>query len=133
MWNLEAYNNGWGLLWWKEWFSDYLESEISAFEEIIKIERKKPVNKNLSVKDFNSKIWIIRETERIQIDINSIYSNLKNVALQKDISTETLINRMLKMHLSLSEGINILNKSCEISVKVCNSQKTWLWYCGQCY
>jgi hypothetical protein len=132
MWNLEAYNNGWGLLWWKKWFSNYLESEISAFEEIIKIERKKPVNKNLSVKDFSSKIWNIRESEKIKIEINSKYLILKKLALQDDNINKTLINRMIKMHLNISEWINTLHKTCEISVKVCNEQKQWLWYCKKC-
>ena len=133
MWNLDAYNKNWEILWGKDWFLNSLQSQINGFEEIIKIERKKSVNRNLSVKDFDSKIWNIRESEKIKIEINSKYLILKKLAEQDDNTNKTLINRMIKMHLNISEWINTLNKSCEISVKVCREQKKWEWDCGQCY
>jgi hypothetical protein len=40
---------------------------------------------------------------------------------------------MVKMHLNISEWINIFNKTCEISVKVCNEQVKDKWDCGKCY
>lgn len=133
LWNLDAYNTNWTLLWWKQWFLNSIKDQINEFEETLKIEKSRMVKLWwISAKDFESKVWIVRESEKVKIDINSTYSKLKELSLQDDITNDTLANRMIKMHLNLSEAINRLNKTCKVSIKVCNSQKKWEWDCGKC-
>ncbi len=138
MWNLEAYNNSWTLLGWKYWFLNSIKEQINEFNETIKLDF---LTSNSdwwtkwykSTKDILDKIWKINEEEDVLISINSEYQKLKEISLNDDNSDDTLINRMINIHLRLTEWINIMNKSCEVSVKVCNSQKRWEWDCGQCY
>lgn len=140
--NLDAYNNSedgeFPFLWWEQWFFNSLKIQIDEFEETL--EKKfpwykswEPTSNIVSVKNISNEITKLKEIKRTEIDINSQYNKLKSLALTEDTSNDIFINRMIDAHLSISEMINSLNKTCKISLKVCNSQKKWEWDCGECY
>ena len=135
MWNLEAYNKNWSLLWWEEWFFNSLKKQADELDQVVK-ELEKKVDRSLdtyiSVKDFDSKTLIIKKTEDIKISINSIYAILKEASLENDETVWNLKGQMEKMHINLSQWINSLVDTCQISVKVCESQKKWLTPCWKC-
>ncbi len=134
MGNLEAYNENWELLWAKQWFLDSIQEQINEFEKTLE-EQREAIAKKWWIKaaEFEKKVWVVKSAQQIKIDINSNYIKLKELSLKDDKANDTLTNRMIKMHLNLSEGINTLTKTCKISVKVCQSQKKGQWDCGKCY
>lgn len=133
LWNLEAYNNNWIILWWKYWFRNSLLEEIDWFQEVIDKEFKKKWATYISSNIISDNDINLNLTEDVSIHIDSIYGQLKNLTYYSNKEEDDLINRIIDIHLYLSDGINTLNKTCEISVKTCNEQKSWEWNCGQCY
>jgi hypothetical protein len=137
LWNLDYYNKNWNRKWLKDQYQSYINlvgDESREFNETIKgLQKQISENKWISAKDFESKLLSIRWTEQVKISINLLYGKLKESSLQDDNINETLINRMVKMHINISEWINTLNKTCKVSVRVCNSQKKGQWDCGKCY
>ena len=140
--NLEAYNNSksweFPFIQWKQWFFNSLQLQINEFEEAL--ENKFPWYKNwtaeskeIAAKDIPKEIRKLKTTQEIYIDINSQYNKLKWLTIIEDTNADQLLNRMIDVHISLSEMINTTNKTCAISVSVCNSQKRWEWDCGQCF
>ena len=132
--NLDAYNKNWVLLEWEYWFLNSLREQIESFEETIKIDFPEYTTDIVkSSSEFAKKVVKIKNQEKHLITINSEYRSLKNIWIDDDISDNILIDRMIKMHLHISDMINTLNKTCPIAVKVCNSQKIWQWDCWQCF
>ncbi len=135
--NLEAYNKSlpWEIriMQAEEWFLNSLKNQINAFDEMIKIKFPEWEQNAQSVRNISRQVNLLKRNQSIKIDINTQYQRLKYLALQKDHSSEILVNRIIKMNLRLSEAINRLNRTCKISVKVCNSQKKWQWNCGECF
>ena len=136
--NLDAYNKDWTILGWKYGALNSLKEQVTAFEEAIRIEFPEYEsgwvwNTNKSSKIIMDKIWKIKTQEKKILTINYEYSKLKEISFSDDKSDTILIDRMIDIHLSISDMVNTLNKTCEIAVKVCNSQKRWQWDCGQCY
>ncbi len=122
----------------KQWFFDSIQLHINYFDEAI--EKKFPWYKkwnpsweNISTQDIESEINKLKKNQKKEINLNSQYSKLRSLSVKENTSNDILINKMINIHISISEMINTLNKTCEISVKVCNSQKRWQWDCGQCY
>ena len=131
--NNETYNSDWTLLSWDFWFLNSIKNQINAFDETIKSQFPDlSSDTHKATKEILNKIWKVRDEEKEILTINSEYLNLKNISLNDDISNDTYINRLINIHLSLSEIINTLNKTCEIALIVCNSQKKWEWDCWSC-
>jgi hypothetical protein len=65
--------------------------------------KKEPSLRKISVRDFNSKVLNTEKTDRIKIEIISKYKLLKESAKKDDDISDTLVNRMVKMHLNISE------------------------------
>jgi hypothetical protein len=65
--------------------------------------KKEPSFRKISARDFNSKILSTKKTEKIKIEITSKYKLLKESAKKDDNISDTLVNRMVKMHLNISE------------------------------
>ena len=61
-----------------------------------------------------------------------MYSKLKSTWAQSEINWNNLETRIINIHTNLSDVINTLEKTCKISVEICNSQATWLWSCWDC-
>ena len=135
MWNLEAYNKNGSILWWEEWFLNSLKKQADELNQVLE-EMNKKIDRSwktsISVKDFDSKTFVIKKTEDIKISINSIYGILKEASLENDETVWNLKGQMEKMHVNLSQWINSLVDTCQISVKVCESQKKWLTPCWKC-
>jgi len=140
--NLDAYNNSksweFPFLKWKQWFFNSLQLEIDEFEEALEnkfpwYKNWNPESKAIAAKDIPAEIKKLKKIENDNIDINSVYNKLKSLSITENIANDQLINRMIDIHVSISKMINTTNKTCAISVKVCNSQKRWQWNCGQCY
>lgn len=134
MWNLDEYNKNWQIIAWEDWFINSLQSQIDEFEESLKLTENSDnfAEKWISSIDFQKKIWKFKDIERNKIEINSEYNRLKKISFKDDTENDILINRIIEMHLNISAWINTLNKTCEISVKICNQQKKWEWNCWKC-
>jgi len=136
MWNLEAYNNSWTwkitLLWWKKWFINSIQKQVDDFKETIDYQFKKENKEVIPFNYVSFKKENLKNDEEILNWVNSLYKQLKNLSLEDNNEEDILIDRIINMHLSLSESINTLNKTCKVSIKTCNEQKRWEWDCGQC-
>lgn len=136
MWNLDAYNNSWTwkitLLWWKKWFQNSIQKQVDDFKETIKYQFKKENKKVIPFDYVSFKKENLKNDEEILNWVNSLYKQLKNLSLEDNNEEDILIDRIINIHLSLSESINTLNKTCKVSIKTCNEQKSWEWDCGQC-
>ena len=138
IWNLEAFNSSWTILWWKAWFFNSMQLQLNDFEEALEkkfpwYKKWNPQNNIIPTASIEKEITKLKNIKKTEINIFSDYEKLKNLALEENTNNDILLNRMIDMHLSISRMINILNKTCPIAVKVCNDQKRWLWDCGQCY
>jgi len=96
-------------------------------KEAKEVDHQEPITK--IDKEYES---IITEHE-IKMAINEEYIKLKDISMQEDIEDDTLIDRLINMHINLSQSINTAKKTCRISKKVCDSQLTWVWDCWTCY
>jgi len=126
--NRVNFNISWS---WKD-FLNTLSTQVNTFKETVNKEYKEKKTKYLSVTDFSSKKENLKSTEEIIISINSRYGQLKEMALEKNEDDEILVNKVIKLHLNISESINILKKTCKIALKTCNQQKRWEWDCWTC-
>ena len=133
--NLDKYNSEWLSL-----NNNFLSNTISSTYKKIENELgkwKKEIvwdffNKkenDVSINDLtdatdNSKISI-----SIKERITAIYENEVPFAAIWDDTTENLRAKIIETHFSLDNSINTLEKTIEISKKVCNSQGWW-WNCN---
>ena len=69
------------------------------------------------------------KSKQIQKDISELYNEELPYAAAWDISTEKLREKIIETHMSLDDSINVLEKTIEISQKVCNSQDQKRWKC----
>ena len=108
---------------WLEWWND---RERELFENYA---RK---SKDVSITEINKNLSNSIETTKTRQDIKEMYSKLKSTWAQSEINWNNLETRIINIHTNLSDVINTLEKTCKISVEICNSQATWLWSCWDC-
>lgn len=72
----------------------------------------------------------ITSASLIMQEIDSNYEKQVPFLSAQDTTSEKLFNRLITMHVDLSEAINILDKTIKISEKVCNDQDQWNWKCS---
>jgi len=139
--NLDAYNNSknWDFpfMQWKQGFFNSLQLQLDEFDQALENSFPWYLNWNpssniIATKDISNEIKKLKKIKLKTININSEYNRLKSLSITEEINADKLLNKMIDMHISISTMINLLNKTCPISVKVCNSQKRWQWSCGQC-
>ncbi len=133
--NLEAYNS--------EWFSLNNNFIENSYNSTLKKTKKdwelwkkqniwdtipkwtKQINTAL-IKNVTSNAKI---TQNIQSQITTLYVNEIPFAAAWDIHTESLRSKIINSHLNLQDSINVLEKTIEVSQKVCRSQ-WWWWKCN---
>lgn len=132
MWNLEAFNSSWVILWWKHGILNSMKMQIDEFQKTIDIEFKENNKKSIPISYLSTKSENLKNNEEILVSIRALYNESKTYSKVDNKTEDKLINRIIDMHISLSQSINTLNKTCDISVKTCNSQKAWQWDCWNC-
>ena len=73
--------------------------------------------------------WEISRTQTISETIWDIYNSQIPYSLIQDTQSEEILLRMIRMHIRLSESINLLEKFRPRSERVCDRQWTWMWQC----
>ncbi len=134
MWNLNRYNGGW--LTSSNPLSNtagnalaQVENTADSFSEIL----------NQKLSSWQDSIPFIELTRvdtqaqnSIDIDssIASMYEKQLPFSYAQDVWTQQLQARIIKMHFSLTQSINILSKLVPQSEKLCNKQGVWMWNCS---
>lgn len=89
-------------------------------------------NKNIDIKYITKWITNSENTIRIKELIDSQYATLANPASESEYNISSLLSRMAKIHIEISNSIDTLNETCEDALKVCKEQAVWLGNCGTC-
>ncbi len=72
----------------------------------------------------------IERTQTISQTIQGLYESQIPYSLVQDTQSEEIMLRMIRMHVRLSESINLLEKFVPKAEKVCDRQGTWMWQCN---
>ncbi len=115
-------------------FLNSISQQLDSFQKAIKQDSQEiSERKETIARLINTKRKIDKSVNTAVININTYYTQLKELSQRENKSSDILLWRMVKMHLNIANSINLLNKSCKKAVNVCNSQKRWMWDCWECY
>lgn len=109
----------------KNSFQELKDETISDFWNNYDEKNKNVIN-SLNAKD-NSDL-----AKKIKSRIDKIYIENKNYTALYESNNSELRNRLINIHIELSNSINILNETCKMAVKICNQQDSWNWDCWNC-
>ena len=73
--------------------------------------------------------WEISRTQTISDTISDMYNSQIPYSLIQDTQSEETLLRMIRMHVRLSESINLLERFRPRSERVCDRQWTGMWQC----
>jgi hypothetical protein len=111
----------------KDWFNE-------ATKNLLDWEDTKEINNEASV--WISKLLNSTQktniTESIKKNIDLIYREHIEYASIESYSTVKLQADVIKMHDKIKNSSEILRRTCELAVKVCNDQWKWKWNCWSC-
>lgn len=142
--NLEKYNKEW----WFSFDNNFLKNSFEQTKKKFKNEFQR-IKEEVSA-DFIENYSKISNWENLQINnltkVQDNSNNIKNIekkireAYNKNLelfamwenSWDNLRNRLINTHIEISNSIKILEKTCKISVKICNDQDSWNWDCWDC-
>lgn len=72
----------------------------------------------------------IERTQTIAQTIQEVYDSQLPYSLIQDTQSEEVLLRMIRMHIRLSESINLLERFVPRSERVCDRQGTGMWQCA---
>ena len=94
-------------------------------------------DKESNNKDSTISTWFIKLTsdnsevsKKIKERITTLYESEIPFAAVWDINTENLRAKIINSHINLEKSINTLEKTIEVSRKVCKSQDGSKWDCN---
>lgn len=137
---LDRYNIEW-------WFSENNNFIVNTFNNTrIKLEKKLKEFKEEVIWDFFEKKWEeninitnILDAQKNSINTNEIKESIDRVYLEmmslewiSEMNTTNVRNRIINVHIDLSNSINTLELTCPKAVQVCNEQDHWRWNCWKC-
>lgn len=97
-------------------------------------ENTQQINKEASV--WINKLLNVTQKEQITTNIQKrldiVYRRHIEYASIESFSTVKLQSLIIQMHQKVKSSWDILRKSCELAVRVCNEQWKWKWNCGSC-
>ena len=71
----------------------------------------------------------ISRTQTISETISDLYNSQIPYSLIQDTQSEEVLLRMIRIHIRLSESIDILERFLPRSERMCDRQWTWMWQC----
>lgn len=130
--NLEKYGSG-GLSSSNALFNskNYAQSQVknsrdTFWESVLEVFQEQEKTPFLEVTRVDSQL---QDTESLSQSIASIYEEQLPFSLTQDTAAQQLQARLIRMHFSLVNSINILSKQVPQTEKLCDKQGTWLWKC----
>lgn len=110
-----------------------LEKKLREFkEEVIWDFFTKNKNSDINVNTSISAQKNSTNTNKIKENIDKMYLELLNFEWISELSTANLRNKLINVHIDLSNSINTLEESCPKAVAICNQQNSWKWVCWKC-
>ena len=142
--NLEEFNT------WKHWLKNNFitksfwqiydawvkiwDSFSQAIDWLLDEEDTQEINKNATM-GINKLLNADEKTEisnNIKKRLDVLYRSHIEYASIESYSTLKLQSDIIKMHNKISNSSDVLTKTCELAVKVCNDQWYWKWNCWSC-
>lgn len=110
-----------------------LEKKLRKFkEEVIGDFFDKKNTETINVKNILDAQSNSTNTNDIKEKIDSVYLEMLNLEWMSEMNTSNLRNRIINVHIDISNSINTLELTCPKAVKVCNEQDYWRWNCWKC-
>ena len=135
--NLKKFN------WWG-WFSENnnflkntfdnvtksVSSQFNAFSDTIS-DAFKDGKKETSIQSINNTKDDKQQTNEIEKKLAKTFQDQFQFISIDDVGTEKVRAKIINMHTSLSQSSKKLEKTSQISEKVCNDQDRWNWICNK--
>ena len=138
-WNLEKYN-------WKSWVTwpEYLTRSFETIKQRVKeqvdefdnavlqstsSDSSSDSSDMISIKDFDNTIDKNSVSNDIWKNVAEVFEKSIPSASLQDTWSEKIMQKIIDMHISLSQAIDTLEKIAVLSRKVCNEQDSWNWNC----
>jgi len=134
--NLEKYN-----AWWITEENNFLANTFKSIWDKIEDSLKK-WQKELFWDNYMKDKWSTtineiqvvtdnsKKSKEIKERIAELYEKEIPFASIEDSTTQNLRTKIIKTHISLDSSIKTLEKTIDISRKVCNNQASWKWDCN---
>ncbi len=104
-----------------------VENTVESFSETLRQQFEwRKVVPIVELTQVNSEVkW----SEDLRLEIKSLYEDQLPFATSQDILSQEIQLRILRMHFSLVESINILSKNKSLAERICDKQWTGMWKC----
>lgn len=140
--NLEKYSKEWSFSFNNNFFmNSYLQSEKkfkNEFQEIRQEETSEFIEEKKKESDRieNNKITATQKTsdkiKEIEETIRRIYNKWTEDLAIWELKWDNFRTKLIDTHFEIEKSIRILEKTCKMSVKICNQQDSWNWDCWNC-
>ena len=140
--NLDDFNNNWyssgndpisntfntmvnflDISWMKRTFSDFWETVMNVYN-------KQTDTTQINIRTFSNVKEDIWKSYKIMSEINLLYQKQIPFISTHNLNSEKLRNKIIKMHQSITNSINILDKQIPKAIKICNQQGKWQGKCS---
>lgn len=105
-----------------------VEAEIQTFKEAL-LEKLSSGEDTIPIAEVVRVDAQIKQSEDIKQDIASIYEDLLPFSINQDTATQELQWRIIRMHFSLVNSVNILWWQIKSAERLCEKQDTWNGRC----
>lgn len=110
-----------------------LEKKLKEFkEEVIWDFFKKKNTENININNILDAQKNSINTNEIKETIDRAFLEMSNLEWISEMNTTNIRNRIINVHIDLSNSINTLELTCPKAVQVCNEQDYGNWNCWKC-